>query len=1722
MTKRNQYDITVDATIIDVSKKPSGIYRVKTTGAEFEVYATAGSYYKNDIVLVQIPNGDYKNPKFILGRKEDLEQNKTFSFKLPFDDFIGLLYLNENNNFSGAYWANYPKTTQEQYDQLTTKVWSWENKEGSTIGNTRLGIEADWQTFLGEYYPLRGSYGFRIIVKGVTASTEATAATEIEREYYFTNADMYGNPYAYYSLYNQQKVLDVSEFLNIHNIDIYFYQDYNFADSMNTPIQYEEENGVPVIPENIIFDNVNIYLGVSAEDIKDETTFLYSYNALSYSSKETRIDEPELGIHQIVFICDEVKQLYFTWVHYEPDGTFSVIKDVNDLARQRNKAGKKTHVYWYRYNYEATEEEMIWKPEHAELEKDWNDSMNNPNYETQIERYGGPHWTFLPYATDDFAIEFTPRGDKSREKFKVVVQHDGTHTVTEERVFKNTRDVEAELLAGAKNDAIVIKCYKLQKIKNAAGQWTGEYEAVEDGSINAFHVYDENNTILYNDDNERFDEHEYYLQIHFRNEDTNLYEILNTIAENGTNTGSSIAWAFPRSYSMIKSTMEVTPLDAEYFGIKAGDEPIRFQNFHNATIKFSIQSIYNNRYLDNTVGAIINQNGQDYHIEKNLMFGRAEGLGHEFLPIIEIVEPVGDTYLHIGTEFQIACAVYNKDGSLFENPNMLTFTWRELSGQCEFYHADADMNQVEGWETGSYIGDNKGYREKYEGYYNNVVRATLVQHNDKNTPPPIFEVTVNGAAAYPLVVRKGFMICNDYTYKQPRDVAVPSRVEFKSDGADPIFYSDYFEVAELTSGVGITANYKVEYPTWQISNDSIFHLESKTTQRSTIERNNGIVSNDVNRSYTQYKLVFNTDGNPQWLDEYLDPNSYTYIYYKYNTNGLNIYLAQALAFDRNYYASSLVNDWDGTSLTWDEDNGAILSTMIAAGAKDGNNKFTGVMMGDWHAKGDESLDTPGLYGYNKGAQTFGFKTDGTGFIGGSGKGRIEFDGNEAIISNPDRSCYINLNPISFSKSFEDLNNQSFSQNFIYCQVEKTDNLFDSISNSIAGRGSWAQKYFNDPNHEYFIVDPNYGVLTTGGIVARYGALGNWMISNEGLYQKTDNSYMYLGFDDEGSKRHAIYIATTEPNISGTVMPYFSVDWQGTMFARKGLIANTWTIDDYALTYKKNYDILYLGTEGYTNGGKKTEGTTYEPKGRAVTLDDSRRWAISGSNNYNPNKPDDPYLINFGVSLSGELYSQLGTIGGWKISETQLYAANGKMIFDAENSRILVGSPITVDTGVAYPIMIDGETGLMSIVGTGNSEVTRGYLYLANFTVEAISNTGTWQYPFAITQVNGASKTAGEFNLENTGYNNSNSWDGGTANGSIGVTIGPLNYIEQETTKSIATLTSSNTFNIVTRDNGGNYGLAIATGITSDNKKTTVVYPVNCDTNYPSLGMSIPPSGATTGSEYRWNVYANILDCNSLNTAGNISAFNMYMNKEKVATEPWVYNQLAEVWNSLNDISNAAGSNADSVRRLGSKLASAVVTSMGGRKTGDGEYTIDYKNKNGGVVFSVPMTDISHGHQLKLTGTSLSMEARARDNNEGIELAHHHGITGTMSGNGTLTINWESTNFNSATGTSTIDCSSWLTARVHEIFVTYTTVKPTVDVTAYDGAGDGSATAIGDATAVLSYGGRTSTAYADNAVSDTDYWDCTASHGANIVNTGEDVRLNGTYTRYIINGTAYYR
>ena len=115
---------------------------------------------------------------------------------------------------------------------------------------------------------------------------------------------------------------------------------------------------------------------------------------------------------------------------------------------------------------------------------------------------------------------------------------------------------------------------------------------------------------------------------------------------------------------------------------------------------------------------------------------------------------------------------------------------------------------------------------------------------------------------------------------------------------------------------------------------------------------------------------------------------------KFNENWM-----QPILVIQNRYPSAVVNKWDGKTLEIDHDNGSILSTMIASGSKDSQNRFSGVMMGDWSYDSDRSLRTTGLYGFHQGAMSFGFKEDGTGFIGKDGAGRILFDGNKSTIQS---------------------------------------------------------------------------------------------------------------------------------------------------------------------------------------------------------------------------------------------------------------------------------------------------------------------------------------------------------------------------------------------------------------------------------------------------------------------------------------------------------------------------------------------------------------------------------------------------------------------------------------------------------------------------------------------------------------------------------------------------
>jgi hypothetical protein len=59
---------------------------------------------------------------------------------------------------------------------------------------------------------------------------------------------------------------------------------------------------------------------------------------------------------------------------------------------------------------------------------------------------------------------------------------------------------------------------------------------------------------------------------------------------------------------------------------------------------------------------------------------------------------------------------------------------------------------------------------------------------------------------------------------------------------------------------------------------------------------------------------------------------------------------------QNNYFSSTLNKWDGSLDVGGTDLGAIMAPRVAAGKKEENNTFSGVIMGDWNSSETHKIE----------------------------------------------------------------------------------------------------------------------------------------------------------------------------------------------------------------------------------------------------------------------------------------------------------------------------------------------------------------------------------------------------------------------------------------------------------------------------------------------------------------------------------------------------------------------------------------------------------------------------------------------------------------------------------------------------------------------------------------------------------------------------------------------
>lgn len=1235
---------------------------------------------------------------------------------------------------------------QTQATNFTTNnyshLWSWKNRSDKPkpLIETKLGLSLDIRTDLGTYMPQQGEYGLRIVVTGITKPTEEEASTTKTIETLWTNDQMYGNTYAFYTPYTQQRILDISNFLTLDRVDIFFYQNtdtiidngyyikngqrvtqtmaYNFVSDQGEliPYTYQDQDGSNyLLPFNIYYNNLEVLLGLTTDECSTDRTLLYTYDDVMYG--EDPFDPNARS-------AKDTRELKFAWIHKTESGDIVLVDHVqkkND-ADLRALESYDAQIYWYHYNYGCAQDTTLLTHKYGGVNWEFLEDeklTHQARIVKQVNEETGEVTSTTEYydTYGKFNIEVVPNIERAKEKWKAIVVCKGVPYTSTPLVFTN-------IDTGVETDAIDRVNEIAFRILRETVDDKGNLVLKEDNSLTSFFVYDENGRAIESDENLNWAEIWFYIQVWIRNNDDGTYTPLALAVDDDWDGDTfEIEWHYPTGNSMITDISPVTNQDLQNSQLAATVES-NSEGFNEAirrcTRKFRIKQFWDMRALDNTIAAIVKRNGRLYKPQQEFLFGQSGSMGTPYTVGILQDSPENGNLIY-GESFTIRAVVYDATGHPAPNKNYI-FTW-ELLAPTKITKGKNDYGDAITSKKWNELFEELTYEDDGQGNINNVLTAHI-----RSADPPVFRVTVTGAADYPISQTTGFSLVDQSTTNSNYRINCPSKVEFRSDGKIPTTINSKFEVHKIEEN-----DSQLIYPTWNLKQWKYFPGTKTYNARSASQiqyvglKTTTVVQKDLNINYavpiyyransngtinwsyynftlepnetTGYTNASNylelTNALEQWWDNlYESSRTQTYYINLYNTIKEKLsavvkqklptyteysldpyvgrsadnntpwqwedelgelyytvigydkdgtYFKQAIPFTRNVYSSSLINSWDGTTLELDNENSAVLAKMLSAGAKDGNGRFTGVIMGDWHEKGDTSIDTPGLYGFKYGAQVFGLLTDGTGFIGKSGRGRIEFDGNQSLISNSDKTCYINLDPVQYSlneNGIIDLTEtpMGFSQYFLYAKTKKATpaSYLDGVSSALSGVDKleqsfyWTKQFLDDTENDYFIVDPNNGVLTSGGIIARYGKIGNWIISDTGLYQRVTDTktplngrYMYLGYDpsNESDNKYMIYAGYAPPDSiysNDIKTPMFTVDWRGYFTARAGKIGlnSPWFISDNGLvqtvketlTDKDFYSTIFLGNAKARSDKKGWSDNLADLDGIELLMNDSVQYS----------------------------------------------------------------------------------------------------------------------------------------------------------------------------------------------------------------------------------------------------------------------------------------------------------------------------------------------------------------------------------------------------------------------------------------------------------------------------------------------------------------------------------
>lgn len=1100
---QNNYDKTIQGTIVKITDLTMGKYLIKYQDSTFEAYSADKNtiFSKDDLVYILVPNGDMKKDKTIIGcvggnliRNTNVHSSGETYIK------IGKTLNDNDNSFSLCSYKTEEKVIYKKGEVNYIQFNESDLLEYSQDADV-LVLNFQLRSVLDRIQRTKGNYGLQIIASFVDELNNIS-----EKTLNFDINDINGNPYNINTLTTQIKLFeDIQNIKEIKQISIYV---------NNFPNQREDKT------DDIFFYKISFYAGklLSEEELNSSRVDLTTPQGNSFkledSQKEEKIIEASVKINGTQLSDIEQKKCEFYWFKensvininsekynlYGGNG-WECLNDYNIITQQ----DLTTFVSWTpaKSVLTRTKNQILAKEESYKCVVLYQDqvieniiSLKNygANYTITIENnednqfyynYSYPILTCKINGTDESSslykylwgktnsqgvFESLEETTKDNAQYNKVLQafNQILDDIDNEKVYKE--DVEDQLQEYEKE---IDKFLYKQRISN------NQIININVGQISDYNIY--KCSVYYKDNYLGTASYTIYNRI---NSDLQNYvlKILNAdiiykydeagIAPTSASKENPIT-IVPLDFALYTSQGEEINKelykDCEVQWILPSENTLINANITTEKeLQYTIENQYSTEKNNNEIQLKVVFKGQTFWDKVNLSLikeGENGTNGTQYVCKIlpntskNIAVPIINngvlnyTAAAAGKWFKVQ--FWKNGNKIFEGTDSGLSTerarvmvqWSVLKNK---YNAR--------WSDASSIS-YKDNRFSYEGYFEpdkdgrdspaNIIKCTIT-YNEKKYYATIPIITIKTANNYSLDFKSGFL-----------------NVVYTSEGTKPSYKKEFFEIEVFRNEntlVNISQLEKskgVSY-LWRICGQ-IYDLETKQW----IDSYSLTENEDITLLRNQKSFIPVEDYNGECVTNGLECSVLSNA-----TNKVIGKIHIPIYLYLNRYSNSALNDWDGNKIEINKEGSYILTPQVGAGKKEEDNSFTGMLMGVIKDALGETQKT-GLLGYSKGEQSIFLDAETGGIILGKGTG------GQIIIDPKAQKSYL------FSHNYwKQYDKKGFPLNYTDSNMSGEGLLIDLATPEI--------KYGN----ENFLVDKD-GNITCGEMITSEGLLTQLTFSGSG-------------------------------------------------------------------------------------------------------------------------------------------------------------------------------------------------------------------------------------------------------------------------------------------------------------------------------------------------------------------------------------------------------------------------------------------------------------------------------------------------------------------------------------------------------------------------------------------------------------------------------------------------